>query len=588
MKRVLCLLILLALLLQSSALATEVVVPIGETDEGGLVVEATPRPPLAFGAKGEAVVQLQTRLKELQYYAGPISGDYLEATRKAVRAVQTAYGLQPSGDADSQTQDIIYGDCYRPLARGASGEMVKRLQARLSEVGYYWGKITGNYLDGTTAAVGNFQQDNGLERTGKADVKTQQKLFSDDVVMAQPKAGATALPQATPALPANTAFPGALRYGSRGDGVKTLQDRLKALGFFSKKSSGGYYTHTQAAVKEFQKYNGLVANGAVDADTWEALFAMDVVGSKGVPKPAPTPKPVPYYVEVDVANQLVKVFARNENNEFKKLERVMYCSTGTESFPSEPGSHILSGKKAASALFPTWGNATARYWVQITPEIAFHSILFKSSGALSTSSVARLGRRASHGCIRLSMGDAKWMYDNLTKGVEVFIYEDGLVDPELKYANRLGEFDHTTFYHRATPMPTAQPSYNPQQPPVLTIRELGIDSQGEDVFWLQMKLKEMGFYPGTVTGQYREGTQAAVKAYQKANGIRASGKANAMTLEHLYAKVREQYASTPAPALTPAPAPSVLPGQTPQPTVDLQGPATPTPQPSPTENFTVG
>ncbi|MEG0511974.1 MAG: peptidoglycan-binding domain-containing protein [Clostridia bacterium] len=62
-------------------------------------------------------------------------------------------------------------------------------------------------------------------------------------------------------------------------------------------------------------------------------------------------------------------------------------------------------------------------------------------------------------------------------------------------------------------------------------------SEDEDVYWLQMKLKELGYYTGTVTGAYYNGTAKAVKAYQKANGLYADGVAGINTLEKLYADV---------------------------------------------------
>ena len=69
------------------------------------------------------------------------------------------------------------------------------------------------------------------------------------------------------------------------------------------------------------------------------------------------------------------------------------------------------------------------------------------------------------------------------------------------------------------------------------MRSLSRGSKGEDVYWLQMKLKEMGYYNGTVTGGYYGGTQKAVKAYQKDNGLTADGVAGVKTQSHLYADV---------------------------------------------------
>ena len=73
--------------------------------------------PLKYGDKGDAVLQLQTRLKELLYYKGPLSGQFAEVTRSAVQDVQKAYGLEQTGIADADTQALIYGECYRCRCR---------------------------------------------------------------------------------------------------------------------------------------------------------------------------------------------------------------------------------------------------------------------------------------------------------------------------------------------------------------------------------------------------------------------------------------------------------------------------------------
>lgn len=564
MKRLLSFVVAVALLMGGTLLAQMESIPLDQGDAAEPETVMSEARPLKRGDEGDDVKQLQQRLKDLYYYRGPISGKFLEITEKSVRALQAAYGMDTSGEADIATLDIIYGDAYRPLEKGDSGSDVKRLQERLIELGYYWGKVSGNYLDGTTTAIGNFQIDNSIERTGKADVKTQQRLYSDDILLPTLSPGATPAPTPTASPEPDTAYPGKLSYGSKGKAVGQLQQRLLDLGFFDRKVTSGFYTHTQTAVKNFQTYNGLVPSGAVDEATWNALYLPDVVSSAATPRPSPEPTPIPYFIEVDVANQLVKVFTRDQNNEFTNLSKVFWCSTGTKSFPSEVGVHVLTGRKARSALFPTWGNATARWWMRITPEIAFHSILFSSSGAISMKSVNALGRRASHGCIRLSMADAKWVYDHIEKGVEVWIHEDAAVDPELKFANKPGEFDRKTYYHKATPAPSAQPAYSAANAPASDLKELKVGSEGEEVYWIQRRLAELGFYTGTVTGQYREGTQAAVKAYQKANQIKQTGRADKDTLTHLYETARQENPiQSPMPTDTPA-----EPTQTPEPVVE--------------------
>ena len=53
----------------------------------------------------------------------------------------------------------------------------------------------------------------------------------------------------------------------------------------------------------------------------------------------------------------------------------------------------------------------------------FHSVLFNREGDTkpTNSSVANLGRNASHGCVRLAVDDAKWIYENCKPGMTVVI-----------------------------------------------------------------------------------------------------------------------------------------------------------------------
>ncbi len=60
-------------------------------------------------------------------------------------------------------------------------------------------------------------------------------------------------------------------------------------------------------------------------------------------------------------------------------------------------------------------------------------------------------------------------------------------------------------------------------------------SEGAAVRVLQSKLKSYGFLTGSVDGSFGSATLEAVKAFQRANGLTADGKAGATTLEKLFA-----------------------------------------------------
>ena len=108
---------------------------------------------LQYGDHGDDVLALQTRLKDLQYYSGNLSGRYREGTRKAVETFQADFGLDQTGVADLRTLSILFSMTHRPLRFGSTGTDVKQLQTQLTELGYYKGKISGNFLESTQKAV---------------------------------------------------------------------------------------------------------------------------------------------------------------------------------------------------------------------------------------------------------------------------------------------------------------------------------------------------------------------------------------------------------------------------------------------------
>lgn len=66
---------------------------------------------------------------------------------------------------------------------------------------------------------------------------------------------------------------------------------------------------------------------------------------------------------------------------------------------------------------------------------------------------------------------------------------------------------------------------------VLTLSKVG--SQGEEVKKIQTKLKEQGYYSGSVDGIFGSGTKTAVTKFQRAKGLTADGIAGEKTLSAL-------------------------------------------------------
>jgi hypothetical protein len=66
------------------------------------------------------------------------------------------------------------------------------------------------------------------------------------------------------------------RLGSKGDEVKTIQERLKTLDLYKGPIDGDFGGGTYAAVKAFQKTNLLQVDGIVGPNTWKTLFKIEI------------------------------------------------------------------------------------------------------------------------------------------------------------------------------------------------------------------------------------------------------------------------------------------------------------------------
>ncbi|MBQ9288566.1 MAG: peptidoglycan-binding protein [Clostridia bacterium] len=514
---------------------------------------------LVLNDMGPDVKELQTHLAELGYYTGQITGRYGETTKSAVTAFQEDFGLEQSGQADSATQALLFATLYRPLHVGSSGTDVTRLQTRLTILGYYTGKITGVYLDATADAVKAFQEKMGMTATGDADGDTQSLVYSSDarsrsgaaVVTPEPEKDTEIVDGNNPDAIETVAYKKRLAYGSSGKNVKLLQQRLTDLGYYEGPVSGNFQGKTRNAVKAFQTQNGLAVDGVVGKKTWDLLFnTASIVLPGDTPAPAATPEPVPFHITVDVNNQVVTVYSRDAEGEYTVVVRQMICSSGTKKNPSSIGDFTLNGRKARWCFFPKWGDY-AQYWTQITSEIAFHSVIYArvDTKSLSIKSYNMLGQRASHGCIRLLVSDAKWIYDNVGKGTVVTIRDDLPADPELKASVAKPALNKKNMLPVETPQPTAEPVYISGAEPPLPLEKLQKNNSSDAVYWMQKKLTELGYYSGKCSGTYLAGTIAAVKAFQKDHGLKQTGTADVKTLEVLYA---DELAS-PKPIATPAP-----------------------------------
>lgn len=277
--------------------------PVPSLDENSVVV-------MYIGTRGLAVTALQQRLLELGYSTKKPDGIYSLTDKNAVKAFQKKNGLDDDGIAGLSTQLVLYGPFAEPMNKpaeatptpepetnktlraGMTGYQVMALQNRLICLEYLTVAADGIYGASTTAAVRAFQERNNLHADGVAGSTTLELIYGKKAKSA-PTPTAMRAATDTPKVKA-TATPApnqkTLRMGSTGAEVVTLQKRLISLGYLSGKADGIYGPGTRAAVRSFQKNNGLGIDGEAGASTQSVLYSDKAVAMSGaVASPTTTP-----------------------------------------------------------------------------------------------------------------------------------------------------------------------------------------------------------------------------------------------------------------------------------------------------------
>ena len=120
-----------------------------------------------------------------------------------------------------------------------------------------------------------------------------------------------------------------------------------------------------------------------------------------------------WLILVDTTNNYIGVFYGRQNN--WQLKYRWSCTTGAPSTPTVLGQYTVTGKGYS------FGHGyTCYYYTQFYGDYLFHSIKYYQ-GTFNVLD-GRLGQNLSNGCVRLSLQNAKWVYDNIPIGTKVYIY----------------------------------------------------------------------------------------------------------------------------------------------------------------------
>lgn len=436
---------------------------------------------LSLGSTGIAVQALQSRLKELGYFTGDVSGVFDAQTESAVRRFEQTYGTMQTGVATAKLQLKLFAASapaygtqaydeavvsqYTVLRPGAVGSSVYALQQRFKNLNYPIEDLTGVFDDQTAECVRLFYIAYGLTPSDVANVAMQKELYADTARAYDPDAsradsfapddgedGSIVMPDDSDIDDA-----AAVALGSSGSRVMQIQKRLIALGYMPEGGDTGVFdAETQESVNRFLSAIGRVPNGILSSDMQAFLLS----------------ERAPEFGEVTSITEYQDLGPGDSGDAVMNLQRRLVELGYANGTPNgEYGKATISAVAFYQQCNGLEADGTASAWLQ--------SVLFSDSVMTYEQTQAAAEMAAEGGA-------------------------DGADGADMDSGD--------TLYFN-----------------------LGAGASGNAVTALQNRLVELG-YLETASTVYDEDTQRAVAAFQSAIGVPATGEASASLQRYLYSK----------------------------------------------------
>ena len=196
--------------------------------------------------------------------------------------------------------------------------------------------------------------------------------------------------------------------------------------YYFKKSNGTY------AKNEYVAWNGnwyyLDGNGAM-LTGWHYIrgYKMYFTASGALQQDVSGMVGGPYRLRVNRTKCQITVLAKDGSNGWTIPVKSITCSVGNPITLTPAGTFYIGDQDRWHILMgPSWGQWTSH----VVNGIFIHSVAGSSQSQynLAAGDYNMLGQPASHGCIRVCVRDAKWIYDNTGRGTMVTI-GDGYYEP---------------------------------------------------------------------------------------------------------------------------------------------------------------
>ena len=363
----------------------------------------------------------------------------------------------------------------------------------------------------------------------------------------------TPTPTAAPVTPTPT--PKSLQRGFTGsEAVRTVQRRLKELGYYKGSADGDFGPATEEAVKAFQRANGLTDDGKVGEKTLGKMNSKNAVSYKeanataapkatakvtNTPRPTATPNlEKDYYLTVGSKGKKVETLQR------RLIELGWLSGSVTGTYDERTAAAVSAFQKKTAGLWEDGiaGPDTLRALYSSNATRGSNTVLtstetleFGSEG----SEVKKLQQKLKD--LGYLSGSVDGKFGVATEAAVIAFQKNNnlTADGKAGVATLSKLYSGTAKKSSGTQVKLDDGGNNASGRDTSDISSTGYvtlenGSKGDQVRTLQKRLKDLGYYNGSVDGSYGESTMAAVMAFQLRNNLTVDGKAGPATQRVLY------------------------------------------------------
>ncbi len=345
----------------------------------------------------------------------------------------------------------------------------------------------------------------------------------------------------------------ALRLGSQGDAVRSLQARLISLGYMKGPSDGDFGKVTEAALIAFQRRNNLTADGIAGPATLARLNSTAALRPTSAPTPTRRPTSTPY------VNKNTYLKTGSSGSDVRKMQDRLIAL----GYLAGSATGYFDGATEAAVI--AFQKRNVSYFDGVAGPMTLEKLY--SSSARKTSTVSGIiGISLKKGlndspAVRALQARLKELgyYAGAIDGdfgastetaVKSFQAQNGLKADGIAgdgTCNLLfsGKAKRAGAAPRPTPTPTRRITPVPEATPITVFVNVTPDPSGGYVTLragnsgtlvrnLQQALKDQGFLSGAVDGKYGLATIEAVRSFQASKGLSQDGVAGPATQRILY------------------------------------------------------